>query len=218
MLWYLIFNRLIGKPNPIRLWDSDKYFNELMEKIKDYTLVDKRRCFMIYQLAKQVSNFSGDVAEVGVYKGGTAKLLSELFTSQNKGLHLFDTFTGMPPSDASRDLHKQGDFKDVSLESVKAYLGDSKNIHYYPGFFPLSAKPVENLKFCLVHVDVDIYQSVRDCCEFFYPLMERSGIMIFDDYGRLTCPGAKIAIDNFFTDKTEQPCYLPTGQCVVIKL
>lgn len=218
LLWYQILIKFSGKPNPIRLWDDDQYFNELMKKIKRYTLVDKKRCFMIYQLAKQVSSFSGDAVEVGVYKGGTAKLLAELFKSQNKALHLFDTFAGVPPSDVNRDIHKQGDFRDTSLENIKAYLRDYKNIYYYQGTLPATAKPIENLSFCLVHIDVDIYKSVMDCCEFFYPRMERSGIIIFDDYGFLTCPGAKMAVDDFFSDKIEKPCYLQSGQCIVIKL
>lgn len=57
-----------------------------------------------------------------------------------------------------------------------------------------------------------------DCCKFFYPRMERGGVMIFDDYGFVSCPGAKMGVDKFFLDKAENPTYLPTGQCVVFKL
>lgn len=42
--------------------------------------------------------------------------------------------------------------------------------------------------------------------------------MVFDDYGFLGYPGAKQAVDEFFTERIESPIYLPTGQCVVIKL
>ena len=42
--------------------------------------------------------------------------------------------------------------------------------------------------------------------------------MIFDDYGFLTCPGAKQAVDTFFSDRPEAPIYLPTGQCIVVKI
>ncbi len=218
LLGHLILFRLLGRPNPIRLWDDDKHFNELMKKIYNYTLVDKKRCFMIYQFAKQVASLSGDVAEVGVFKGGTARLLAEEVEVQNKTLHLFDTFLGMPPADPCRDIVREGDFKDTSLEDVKAYLSDFEDIYYYQGLFPVSAKPVENLRFSLVHIDVDMYKSVLDCCDFFYPRIEKGGIMIFDDYGQLTCPGAKMAVDEFFSDKVEGPCYLQTGQCIVIRL
>jgi O-methyltransferase len=48
--------------------------------------------------------------------------------------------------------------------------------------------------------------------------MVTGGIMIFDDYGFLSCPGAKLAVDEYFADKPVYPCRLPTGQCFVIKL
>jgi len=210
-------NKVQKKPNPIHPWEEENLFNDKMKQINGFTLVDKTRCFMIYQFAKQASNLRGDVAEVGVYKGGTARLLAKTFNPIKK-IHLFDTFAGMPPTDANLDIHKEGDFGDSSVQAVKAYLSDCKNIYFHQGIFPATAKPIENFTFCLVHVDVDIYKSVMDCCIFFYPRMEKSGLMIFDDYGFLSCPGAKKAVDEFFLDKPENPCYFPTGQCVVIRL
>lgn len=207
-----------SKPNPIHLWEEDDYFNDIIKQIVGYTLVDKVRCFMIYQYAKQVAGLPGDVAEVGVYKGGTARLLAKAFGSKSKTIHLFDTFSGMPPPDPSKDIHKEGDFDDTSLESVKTYLHDCKNVRLYQGLFPVTSKPVDNTIFCLVHIDTDIYKSVMNCCRFFYPRLEKGGIMIFDDYGFLSCPGAKMAVDDFFSDKLENPCYLPTGQCIVTRL
>lgn len=206
--------RLITLP----LWDDDGYFNDLRTQIIGHTLVDKPQCYMIYQYAKHVAGLPGDAAEVGVYKGGTARLLAKVLESTDKTIHLFDTFSGMPPSDPSKDVHKEGDFKDTSLESVKNYLHDCQNVRFYHGLFPATSKPVVEKAFCFVHIDVDIYKSAMDCCRFFYARMEKCGIMIFDDYGILDCPGIKMAVDEFFSDKPENPCYLPTGQCIVIRL
>ncbi len=200
------------------LWDDDDHFNELMRQITEYTLIDKVRCFMIYQYARQVATLSGDVAEVGVYRGGTARLLAKTFEEKNKTVHLFDTFSGMPSTNPSKDLHKEGDLNDTSLERVETYLYDCKNVCFYPGLFPTTSKPIENILFCLVHIDVDIYKSIADSCKFFYPRLEIGGIMVFDDYGSFSCPGVKLAVDEFFSDKPENPCYLPTGQCIVIRL
>ena len=206
------------KPNPIHLWDDDETFRSLAKQVAAYTCVGQERCFILYQFAKQVRDMYGDVAEVGVYKGGTARLISEIVAETAKTVHLFDTFSGMPPTDMIKDLHKEGDFSDTSLDSVKEYLNDYDNVRFYQGFFPDTSKPVIDRQFCLVHIDVDIRKSVIDCCEFFYPRMVKGGIMVFDDYGFLTCPGAKMAVDEFFLDKPECSCYLPTGQCFVIKL
>ena len=40
------------------------------------------------------------------------------------------------------------------------------------------------------YVDVDIYASVLSCCEFFFPRLNPGGVMVFDDYGLITCAGA----------------------------
>ena len=215
----------VGQPKPTRAlsmspipaWEVDREFNRAMGSIP-FTLVDKQRCFMLYQFALQSLRVEGHIAEVGVYKGGTAKLIATIIEGSEKTLHLFDTFDGMPETDAGKDLHHKGDFADTSLESVQHLVGTSPMIHYYPGFFPATSGPIEQYPFCFVHIDVDIYRSVLDSCDFFYPRMTKGGIMVFDDYGFESCPGAKLAVDQFFADKHERPWYLPTGQCVVIKL
>ena len=205
--------RIIALP----LWEDDDDFNSLRAQLVGHTLVDRPQCYMLYQYAKHVVALPGDVAEVGVYKGGTARLLAKALESTGKTVHLFDTFSGIPSSDPGRDIHKTGNFSDTSLESVEAYLRDCGNVRFYQGLFPDTAKPLEETRFCLVHIDVDIYRSAMECCKFFYPRMQNGGMMIFDDYGIHDCPGIKMAVDEFFGDKVENPCYLPTGQCVVTR-
>lgn len=206
-----------GRPNPIHPWADDAGFQALMREVSGYTLVDPVRCFILYQLTAHVAGLRGDVAEIGVYKGGTARLLARLLARQGKTVHLFDTFRGMPAVDPKRDHHKAGDFGDTSCAAVARYLRDCPNVRLYPGVFPETAGPIEGRSFCLVHVDTDIYPSVRDCCAFFYPRLVPGGVLVFDDYGFVSCPGAKLAVDEFFRETAEKPCYLPTGQCLVVR-
>jgi O-methyltransferase len=203
---------------PLPLWESDAIFSSLWKQVERYTLIDKRRCFMLYQYARQAYTLAGDAAEIGVYRGGTARLLAKTLDRSERTAHLFDTFAGMPAVDPAKDVHIRGDFGDTSLESVSTYLADCPHVRLYAGIFPETAGPVEHTTFCFVHVDVDIYQSVVDCCQFFYRRLAPGGIIVFDDYGMITCPGVKLAIDTFFADKPEYPCYLPTGQAVVVRI
>ena len=96
-------------------------------------------------------------------------------------------------------------------------MADLSNITFLPGLFSDNFQHIEGEQFCFSHVDSDLYASVKECCEFLYPRVVRGGILLFDDYGFADCPGAKLAIDQFFANKPEQPVYLPTGQCFVIK-
>lgn len=203
-------------------WFED-WFQEIYKKIINNTVVKEDRCYMIHKFVKHCLHLRGDLAECGVYKGGTAYLIAYTIkhsSANDKRMHLFDTFTGMPDNAVKkRDSHKEGDFGDVSLDSVKHYLSEFPNVKYYPGVIPKTFKSVQDKRFSFVHIDVDIYPTARDCCQFFYNRIVTGGIMIFDDYG---FPGyklaEKLAVDEFFSDKPESPISLRTGQCIVIKL
>jgi len=74
---------------PLPIWKSHKHFQEFFQPIIGKSLVGEQRFFILYQLVNHTMSIDGDIAEIGVYKGGTAKFLSSLST---KKLHLFDTF------------------------------------------------------------------------------------------------------------------------------
>jgi hypothetical protein len=77
---------------------------------------------------------------------------------------------------------------------------------------------VEDRRFKLVHIDVDLYQPTRDSVEFFYPRMVPGGVILCDDYGSTRCPGARRAMDEFFFEKPEGPVVdLLNGQGLAIK-
>lgn len=182
------------------------------------------RCYMLYQFASHSRALPGDMAECGVYTGGTAQLISLVLAADNslgKRLHLFDSFEGMPEtSSPRRDYHSPGDFSDTSLTRVKARLRQFPFCEYHPGFMPDTFSKVKDVAaYSFVHIDVDIYPSVQACCNWFWPRMISGGVMIFDDYGFYSYRlAAKIAVDEFFADYVEKPIVLPTGQAIVIKL
>jgi O-methyltransferase len=205
------------RPPMIDPYAEDPELIEIYTQVASDTVVDRERMFMLRQFARNAASLPGDAAEVGVYRGGTARLLAKSFAPSGKKVLLFDTFEGMPETSATKDLHRAGDFADTSLEHVKRVLDGCTNVEYYKGFFPQSAAPVVSRKFCFAHIDVDIYQSILDCCEFFYPRLSPGGVLVFDDYGFLSCPGVKSALDKFFADKPESALFLFTGQAFMIK-
>src|SRR5687768_16942884 len=87
-LGYQIQRLPSGPPIVIPFWDEDPAFDRLNQQLIGHTLVDKVRCYMIYQAASQVASLHGDIAEIGVYKGGTAKLLCKTVDTQKKAVHL----------------------------------------------------------------------------------------------------------------------------------
>ena len=181
------------------------------------SLVPLHAKYVLYCLALDATRrCDGEIAECGVYKGGTAKILAELVP--DRPLHLFDTFSGMPETDPTRDLHEAGDFGDTSIESVREYLSDHTNVTCVAGLVPKSLEVIRDRTFSFVHIDLDIYSAIQSACEFFYARMQPGGMLLFDDYGYSSCPGARAAVDEFFADKPEVKMALVTGQCFVQKL
>lgn len=197
-------------------WYEDEEFMRFHEEVEKRTDVGIERLWVIYKLAKQAKSVRGAFLECGVFAGGSAKFIGSVLNGSGNRLHLFDTWTGMPKTDPTKDWHREGDFGDVTAEDVRAFVGPDPVMHQ--GFMPDTFKDFEG-PIAFAHVDVDIYQSMKDCCEFIYPRMSSRGVMVFDDYGQATCYGAREAINEFFADKLEVPLPIPfTKQAVVFKL
>lgn len=199
-------------------WHADA-FDRYFATASPSTLVSRDRCYVLERLLKHTLNISGEVVECGVYKGGTAAMLAQILAEANseKKLYLFDTFQGMPETDEEKDWHRKGDFADTSLESVKQFVGHPDRCIYKPGFIPDTFSGLDDLNISFCHIDVDIYKSIIDSLNFIWPRMGQGGVVIFDDYGFPTCPGALEAVDFFFSSQDAVPLCLQTGQALVIK-
>ena len=189
---------------------------DLIRQIKreNPLLVFDNEAYQIFMAVKRTERIQGDLAEVGVYRGGTAKLIRE--ADGNRALHLFDTFEGLPEvADIDRPLFSRGQFA-ASIDGVKSYLRDYQNIFFYKGLFPQTSAPVANKTFSFVHFDVDTYESTKSCLEFFYPRMNRGGIILSHDY--INAAGVRRAFDEFFSNKVEPIIEMSGTQCLVVKL
>ncbi len=201
------------KQVPAELWRDDAEFAAAWARASGNTLMDPTSAFMLVQLARRAAGVPGDAAELGVYKGGSALLLSRALPG--KTLHLFDTFTGLPAPEAA-DLHAAGDFAST-LDETKRFLDGIPSFLFHAGEFPKTARPLSETKYSFVHIDADLRRSTADGLEFFWPRISPGGVLVVDDYGIATCPGVRAAVDAFFAGKTERPLILPTGQCVLFR-
>jgi len=201
-------------------WNDYGDFARYRALAAPHTLISRDRLYVLYVFALNAIQLCGDFWECGVYKGGTARMLAEFLAAHAQPgvkLHLFDTFSGMPETDEKIDIHRKGDFSDTNLEAVRHVVGNSEQVEFHPGWIPDTFRNMSDSELVFAHVDVDVYRSIMDCCEFIYPRLKTGGVMVFDDYGFPTCPGARKAVDEFFTDKPETPVILQTGQAIVIR-
>jgi len=184
-----------------------------IRKEEGHLLCRPSELFMVHAIAAGQTRVPGDYAEVGVYRGATAKLMCE--AKGEKDIHLFDTFAELPGSEAI-DIRFRPSMFSAQQEAVSKRLVKYEKVHIYPGIFPGTAGAIRDKQFAFVHIDVDIYQSTRDCLEFFYARMSPCGIIISHDYP--SSAGVRKAFDEFFADKSENVVNLPMSQCMVLKL
>lgn len=214
-------------PRPPYPWDSyspwfDAPFLRKYDSVRGISVVPEDRCYYAYLFAQHCLNLErGDLAECGVFRGGTAYLIASAISEAKirRQLHLFDTFCGMPSQQiGEHDCHKPGEFANTSLEEVKRFLTTYPFVEYHPGIIPDTLAEVEKSRFSFVHLDVDLYKTNRACCQFFYQRMVKGGVFLFDEYGFEEYElSERLAVDEFFRHKPEHPIVLASGQCFVIK-
>lgn len=175
-------------------------------------LLNNVEACQLFMSVKSVKKIEGEVAEVGVFNGGSAKIICE--AKGDKLLHLFDTFEGLPNPDEIDAAEFHNRQYSASIESVKEYLREYEGVFFYKGLFPDTAAPAAHKKFSFVHLDVDLYKSTKSCLDFFYPRMNRGGVILSHDY--LSAAGVTKAFDEFFEKKAEPVIPLAGKQCLVV--
>ncbi len=195
---------------------DDKNFTKYYEKMVGDNYHSFDRKYNLKNLMNLVENVEGEIAECGVFRGATAYLIAEKFSSST--IYLFDTFCGLsqPNESADGEYWKKGDLS-ADLKLVQTNLSKFLNLEYKQGFIPEKFHEVSNSTFKFVHIDVDLYEPTKDSLEFFYSRMTKGGMIICDDYGFSSCPGAKKAFDDFLADKQESIVQLSSGQAFIIK-
>jgi hypothetical protein len=184
----------------------DVYIDIYKRKITYMTI---REMCNIYSWVRKTKNLKGETADVGVYKGGSAKIIAHF--KGNRRLHLFDTFCKMPDPEPIDGFHvcEYGD----TLKQVEDLLEGYKDVYFYRGVFP-SVLP-DTKKYSFVNLDMDLYSGTKDALNYFYPRMVKGGIIISHDYNSINCQGVKRAFGEYF--KPEQIIELWDSQCMVIK-
>lgn len=206
-------------------WNSDENFITLYDKIKDHTLVDIYRCYEIWSLVGQVSKLDqGSIIEVGTWKGGTGAILAKAAThfGIRENVYLCDTFEGVVKATDEDSVYTGGEHSDTSRELVESFLSDTvgvQNVTILQGIFPEeTSEPIENRKFRLCHVDVDVYQSSKDVVDWVWERLVVHGIVVYDDYGYHECDGITKHVNEQMGMDDRLVFYNLNGHAVIVKL
>ncbi|MEX0591886.1 MAG: TylF/MycF/NovP-related O-methyltransferase, partial [Nitriliruptoraceae bacterium] len=129
-----------------------------------------------------------------------------------------DTFAGHAAVDADLDgEHAQEDkFADVSADEVRDYL-DGESVEVVAGDIMETADRIPGGAIGFLHLDVDVYPPTKFCLDHFSSQMPVGSMIVVDDYGFVTCAGAKQAVDEFIDDHPNwRRLHLITGQALLV--
>jgi len=163
----------------------------------------------------------GAFAELGVYKGDSARALHHM--DPGRRFYLFDTFEGFREKDLEVEkgeaaTYTTKNFADTSINKVMENIGGNSNLIPQPGYFPESAIKLSQEKFALVNIDADLYNPTRAGLEFFYPRLSPGGVMLVHDYNH-KWEGVVKAVDEFCKTIPEAMLVLPDreGTAIIIR-
>jgi hypothetical protein len=207
--------------------EISKKESTILNNIKDYTMTSIPSQWSLIQSINHVirNNVEGSFVECGIFRGGNIILMSKLLEEHGieKNIFAYDTFEGMPlPGIDDLDLRgnssidkflelknseKEGsqwcycNIQDVKNNIKKFNINYLKNINFIKGKVEKTLLDIKNLpkKISLLRLDTDFYSSTKIELNILFPLLEKNGILIVDDYGHFM--GAKKAVDEYFYEK-----------------
>lgn len=199
-------------------WWNDSHFNEYLERFDERRGFNTHRRWMLWQLLRLVKEVPGSTAECGVFQGSSSWLICSAGATAGRTHHLFDSFEGLSSPEPEDGRY----WSAGSLAAGEALVAEklakfSPMLVFHRGWIPDRFHEVRTERFAFVHVDVDLWQPTLDSVEFFYPRLSEGGILLCDDYGCSTCPGATAAINRFLADKPEKMIQLDAGGGFLIK-
>ena len=208
---YKWVNAIKNNEIPKELIDFEKSY---YDKIRLYNI-----WFQIQRLNKE--NIKGAFAELGVYRGNTAKIIH--LCDPQRQLFLFDTFEGFNKQDlvieqSTDKKYNENNFSDVNISEIKSFVNANENVEFVKGYFPDTLTKKHDITYAFVNLDADLYKPTLAALEYFYPRLSKGGVIIIHDYNH-NWDGNRKAVD-LFMDTIPEPLIEITdwqGSVMIIK-
>lgn len=208
----------------------ERYGIEPLDAIKHFTVLSRRQALKRFlahvELFKLTLDVPGDIAELGVFRGGGLMTWANLLEAycigdRTKVVYGFDNWKGfgkLSPEDGRADDSSGkviGGFNpERYLEELKSAIAIFDADRFIPAkprvklvagdievTVPQFVEAHPGVRFSLVHFDCDLYRPTRAALEALWDRVSRGGVVIFDEYAIADWPGETRAVDEFFKDK-----------------
>ncbi len=182
--------RLIRRP----LWTEREVLGE-KELSGDYV-----RLKTLEMLCAQRGDVPGAAAELGVYRGEFARCINSLLPERR--LYLFDTFTGFDPDEAAGEGEGfTAAHGNTDAGRVLAAMPFPERVVLRQGLFPATAEGLEEERFALVSLDVDLEESTLAGLRWFVPRLSPGGYLLLHDCFSPKLPGVMTALRRYEAER-----------------
>lgn len=220
-LWIL----MTGRWHKPVVWLEEEKAGRISRQVRNLERFyqDKTRFFNWWFQVRRIEadNVPGAFAELGVYKGNSARILHHM--APEKDFYLFDTFSGFPEKDLKVEVGDAATyspvyFSDTEIRKVRKHIRGNDRLHFVPGHFPESAGSCHDIRFSLVNIDADLYLPTKSGLDFFYPRLNPGGVIILHDHNG-KWQGVIQAVKEFSEGICEPVIHVPDreGTVMIIK-
>ena len=147
-------------------------------------------------LCARLAPVPGAAAELGVYRGGFARWINLLLPE--RPLYLFDSFCGFDEQEsAGCGAGLLAAHRSAAVETALAALPHPERAVIRAGLFQATAAGLEQERFALVSLDVDLEESSNAGLCFFLPRLNPGGYLLLHDYNNPALPGVRRALERY---------------------
>jgi O-methyltransferase len=181
-------------------------------------LLSDAAALQILIAVRAARRLDGAMAEAGVFRGGSARLICH--AKGDAPLHLFDVFETLQASAASPECNDEASVRQhfgavhARQAEVEALLAPVTGVRSHAGVFPDTAGAVADLRFAFVHLDLDLPGATRAALDFFHPRLLPGAILIGDDYADRE---VRDVFGSFFAGRADTVVELPWGQVMIVR-
>jgi O-methyltransferase len=169
--------------------------------------------YALYSLVRMQSGVPGNMVEVGMWQGGSAKIICHL--KGDKHFYGFDTFEGLPGlSEEDEPWFHEKQFS-AREASVAAKLKQFPRITLTKGIFPESGSILNGQRLSFVNLDVDLYKGTIESLNFLWEKMSERGLVLLHDYH---LGGVKKAVAEFLENHNAMRFECGCSQTALIRV
>ena len=204
-------------------------YNKLYKTYIHFTMIPKLLYYANLDLCNTFKSIPGAVVECGTWKGGMIAGMAHV-VGPDRCYYLFDSFEGLPDATENDGIPAFNYQKNTNspwyhnnctasqqsaIDAMK--LTGAKDVTIIKGWFN---ETLQNYNFdsgiAILRMDADWYDSTLTILNAFFPLVNKGGVIIIDDY--YTWEGCSKAVHDYLSqNKRKEKIREQQGVCYIKK-